>query len=180
MHTQLLLGVTSQKRHLQTCLPDRGLPRYARKVRGSAWRFFFSVRRTHRELNEAPKRSASEESAITCHGHLCLPWPSGQQAVASCAFSRTVARSQCILHERDVDTLSTGRCLSGRPSLLTLLLKLPGQTISMWCDNIVISYRYIHITNSSRQQDATPHVDIRWDFTSQTSLETTRIMLSVL
>ena len=37
---------------------------------------FFSVRRTHRELNEAPKRSASEESAITCHGHLwlCLPW----------------------------------------------------------------------------------------------------------
>ena len=29
---------------------------------------FFSVRRSHRELYEAPKRSASEESAITCHG----------------------------------------------------------------------------------------------------------------
>ena len=42
-----------------------------RKVRGSA-RSVFSVRRTHRELYEAPKRSASEESAITCHGHLCL------------------------------------------------------------------------------------------------------------
>ena len=37
--------------------------------------------------------------------------------------------------------------------LLTLLLKLPGQTITMtmWCDNIVISYRYIHITNSMQK-----------------------------
>ena len=39
-----------------------------------------------------------------------------QQAVASCSFSKTVARSQFILHERDVDTLSTVRCLSCRPT----------------------------------------------------------------
>ena len=81
---------------------------------------FFSVRRRHRELYEAPKRSASEESAITCHGHLICAYPGpGQQAVASCAFSKTHARSQFIVHERDVDTLSTGRCLSGRPTIKT-------------------------------------------------------------
>ena len=99
--------------------------------------------------------------------------------------------------------------------LLTLLLKLPGQTITMWCNQLPVHphyqqqkptrtrtfplARYMIQSNfpshffpcisvmmvtcynvSFRQQDTTPHVDIRWDFTSQTSLETTRIMLSVL
>ena len=52
---------------------------------------FFSVRQTHRELNEALKRSASEESAITYPGH-------GQQAVASCAFSKTVATRKVTIY----------------------------------------------------------------------------------
>ena len=47
------------------------------------------------------------------------------QAVASCAFSRTIARSQFILHERDVDTLSTGRCLSGRPTNVAIKTTRP-------------------------------------------------------
>ena len=49
----------------------------------------------------------------------------GQQAVASCAFSRTVARSQFILHERDVDALSTGRFLSDRPTNVAIKTTLP-------------------------------------------------------
>ena len=44
---------------------------------------------------------------------------------ASCAFSRTVAMSQFILHERDVDTLSTGRCLSGRPTNVAIKTTRP-------------------------------------------------------
>ena len=46
-------------------------------------------------------------------------------AVASCAFSTTVARSQFILQERDVDTLSTGRCLSGRPTNVAIKTTRP-------------------------------------------------------
>ena len=54
-------------------------------------------------------------ATVTCACGCAYPGP-GQEAVASCAFSKTVATSQFILHERDVDTLSTGRCLSGRPT----------------------------------------------------------------
>ena len=53
---------------MQNYLRDQRLPRYARNVGRSASArraFNFSVRRTYRELNEAPKRSSdSEESAI--------------------------------------------------------------------------------------------------------------------
>ena len=59
-------------------------------------------------------------ATVTC----AYPGP-GQQAVASCAFSKTVATSQFILHERDVDTLSTGRCLSGRPTNVAIKTTRP-------------------------------------------------------
>ena len=61
-------------------------------------------------------------ATVTCG--CAYPGP-GQQAVASCAFSKTVATSQFILHERDVDTLSTGRCLSGRPTNVAIKTTRP-------------------------------------------------------
>ena len=158
-----------------------------------------------------------QESAITCHGHLCLPWSwtTGGSIVRLLEdfyfYYILPRRSQghnlfCTSEMLTLCQLAYASVVG----LLTLLLNLPGQTITIWCDNIVISYRYIHITNvqqkptrartfplarymiqsnlpshffpcisvmmvtcynvSFRQQDATPHVVIRWDFTSQTSL----------
>ena len=143
---------------LQTCLRDRGLPRYARMVRGSARRFFFSVRQTPRELNEAPKLSASEESAITCHGHLCLPWSSWTTGGSIVCLLEDDRNSQghnlfCTSEVLTLCQLADASVVG----LLKLLLKLPGQTINIWCDNIVISYRYIHISHYQQQKPTRAH-----------------------
>ena len=148
MHTQLLLGVTSQKRQylnelmskitaykrreqrppamVNSCkfwrfstegrtfanLSARSrLSRYARKVRGSARRFFFSVRRTHRELRRNDQLLKKVRSLAT-------PTP------RSPAYPG--------LHDRDVDTLSTGRCLSGRPTNVAIKTTRPDNNYVVW------------------------------------------------
>ena len=99
--------------------------RYVRKVRGSGRRaFIFSVRRTHRELNEAPKHILKKVRLL--HTVSCA-WTTGGRIV--CLFED--GRKVTVLHERDVDMAETS---------LTLLLKLPGQTRTMWSYNVTISY----------------------------------------
>ena len=84
---------------------------------------------TSRRNNQLLKKVRSL-ATVTC----AYPGP-GQHAEASCAFSKTVARSQFILHEGDVNTLSTGRCLSGRPINVAIKTTRPDNNYRMWCDN---------------------------------------------
>ena len=107
------------------------------------------------KLTEALKRSASdsEETAITCHGHLCLPWSwttggsivclleDGRNSQGHNLFCTSEVLTLCQLADASV------------VGLLTLLLKLPGQTITIWCDNIVISYRYATSTLPTAETD---------------------------
>ena len=63
------------------------------------------TRRRNDQLLKKVRSLATDTVTCAYPGPLAL-----DNAVAS------VARSQFILHERDVDTLSTGICLSGRPT----------------------------------------------------------------
>ena len=90
---------------LQNYLRDRGLPRYVRKVRGSARRAFnFSVRRTHRELNEAPKRILKKVRSLDT---VSCAWTTDGRIVCLLEDGRKVT----VLHERDVRFAS---CLAWR------------------------------------------------------------------
>ena len=94
------------------------------RLEGSARSFFLVfgelTENFTRRRNDQLLKKVRALATVTCAYH-----GPGQQAVASCAFSRTVARSQFILHERDVDTLSTGRCLSRRPTNVAIKTTRP-------------------------------------------------------